>query len=265
VAVLVIACAMVAFGAAPAAQAAPPTNDSVTSPTVISAVPSTITQDTTHATHANSDPKCVLAASVWYRFKPATTVTARVVTLGTTYPAILAIFRSRATNQNLVACSGFRIDEQAGAKVRFVAGNQYLIALSRCCGPSSGGGPTTLTLYKPATLQVKDLAITSVEVGQVSGKLFVEGTVRCTTPSVAYLTVRVSQADGDHVASATGRRWFDACTNETLTWKMTVYPSNWAFAPGPAAFDLQFDARDGWQEIIPDPTLYPTIVAVPDK
>lgn len=255
---VLVALAAGTLAAAPAAYAAPPANDSVAHPQVISAVPAAIQQNTKGATHASSDPKWVGGASVWYRFTPATAVTARVVTFGSSYATMVAVFRGRAINANRIASGGSRV------AVSFRAGVRYLIAVSSR-NIRFGGGSLTLTLYQPRAPQVS-AAVTSVVAGQVSGKLFLTGTIGSNNPSQWYLYVEVDQQVGDHVVYGAAEMYgTSAGLDQQQTWTMTIYSgTGWAYAPDqPAAVEVYVSMSDGWRSVHTDSTSNITITAGP--
>lgn len=254
--------AVATLGAVPAAYAAVPANDSVSHPTVITAVPTVIKQNTSGATRPSTDPGCVGHASVWYSFTPSTTLTARVVTLGTAYDAMLAIFRGQAVNSARIACADDTFDDmQAGAQVTFQARTRYLIAVSNYWG---GGGPTVLTLYRPTTLQVANVAITSAVAGKVSGYLVVTGTMRCTNPSNAAVGISVSQMAKRHVARGYAELWVsNTGVDAAIGWSATIETdTGYAFTPRlAAAMTVDVWAFDGWRSVSPTFVLYPTVTA----
>jgi hypothetical protein len=263
---LVVALAAGTLASAPAAYAAAPNNDSVAHPRVISAVPTTIHQNTKGATHASTDPGRVYGASVWYQFKPAAAVTARIVTIGSSYCSALAVFHGRAINANRIAASAYRFDYScaAGVLVSFQAGVRYLIAVSNANG--RGGGPMTLTLYQPRKPHV-DAAVSNAAAGQISGKLFVSGTVGCNNPSDVYVYVEVDQRVGDHVVyGASEMALTSAALDQEQTWTTAIYSqTGWAFATDqPAAVYVYADMWDGWRYVYMESNSNITITAGPE-
>lgn len=258
IAVGAVAFVTATLGLVPAARAAtPPTNDRVTSPTVITAVPTTITQNTQGATRARTDPDCVGEASVWYSFTPRTTTTVRLVTVGTEYDSLLAVYRGTATEANNIACGDDEILFNAAVQVRLAAGTRYLIAVSSY----ESGGPTRLSVYAPAALKVSELAVQSAVAGQVSGQLFLTGTIRCSNPSVADVTIAVSQLVRRRVARGSAEIFPLVCLNTTNTWHVAIdTETGYAFRPrSPAAVSVYADVWDGWQGASPSITVYPQL------
>jgi hypothetical protein len=191
----------------------------------------------------------------------------RVVTVGTSYDSVLAIFRGTPTDRHRIVCNDDRVGLQAGAQARFVAGTTYLIAVSRLGPAWLHGGPTTLTLYKARPLAVTGFNIIKVVAGELSGRLFATGQFRCTNPAGVLVDVTASQKVGGHVAQASGETFLAACAGRPVTWTSTLFVTNgWAFTPGRAAVDVAADSDDGWTESTFDaPTMYPIVVADPNR
>lgn len=238
-----------ATAAAFPASAAPPRNDSIATPTVVRSIPSTFVQDTSEATASASDGPCVNGASVWYRFRPTTTASTRVVTIGSDYDTVLAVFRGSRTNRTLVACNDDAAGLASATRHRFTAGRTYWIAVSACCNRAASGGHTVLTLY-PNRRNSVTTTITSAETGGISGALFVSGTVRCATPSVAYVEVLASQRVGANVARGYGFEAVQGCTSAGTPFRVwTDSETGWAFQPGTAAVQSFTSAEDGFSAI----------------
>jgi len=233
------------------AGAAEPTNDSILTPTVVTTIPSTFSQDTSEATHSASDGRCVAGASVWYRYRPAETDTARVVTFGSNFDTLLAVFSGPRKNRELVACADdTNLSVASAAAVRFVGGKVYWIAVSACCSGPARGGESVLRLYRPRPAGVA-MTLDAVAAGTVSGRLFVSGTITCETPSDGFVGVSVSQRVGES-AVARGTEYFgvSGCTHALVDWKVSIdSETGWAFEEGTAAVDARAVVSDGFQRV----------------
>src|SRR5262245_16929646 len=92
-----------------AAATVAPANDSIRHASVISDLPASFSQSTRGATAGRYDGRCVQGASVWYRFTPERTVTGRVVTIGSNYDTVLAVFRGPRADRTLLRCNDDRL------------------------------------------------------------------------------------------------------------------------------------------------------------
>ena len=221
------------------AHAAAPANDSIAGAKRLTTVPSRFVHHSGEATADPTDGECVQGASVWYRYRPTTTSTVRVVTFGSDYDTVLAVFRGGQANRTLLGCNDDVVNElstlASAVRVRFVAGRTYFIAVSACCDRSAAGGRGVLTVYRDRRSGVRT-SIDSVETGEVSGRVFASGTTACDTPSVAEVDVTVSQRVGDHVARGTGVVGIDYCSPVATPWRIAIdSETGWAFQPGTAA------------------------------
>ncbi|MGZ5400718.1 MAG: hypothetical protein ACXWDM_11975 [Nocardioides sp.] len=231
------------------AYGAPPGNDSIANARTITGIPTRIVQDTREASPSADDGECVFGDSVWYRFRPTTTRTGRVVTIGSTFDSVLAVFRGPRDRRTLVACSDDAVGLDAAAQVRFTTGTRYWIAVSACCRASAAGGGSVLTLYRPRPAATTvSLDLDSVETGAVSGRIFASGTVSCNTPSsVAAVSVTVSQRVGTFVARGTGFADVPLCDRTARSWSVQVDSETAiAFQEGVASVTVGGDSFDGF-------------------
>ncbi|HET6398846.1 MAG TPA: S8 family serine peptidase, partial [Candidatus Thermoplasmatota archaeon] len=108
-----------------------PANDNFARASTITASPHTSTQDTTGATVESSEPApCgLIAATVWYKFTPASSATVTVDTYGSNYDTVLAAYEGPALNSlTNLACN----DDSAGGyqsiiSFQVVAGQTYYV------------------------------------------------------------------------------------------------------------------------------------------
>jgi hypothetical protein len=252
-------------GAALPAYAAPPTNDSIANARAITGIPTRIVQATREATSSADDGQCVGGASVWYRFRPTTTSTGRVVTIGSDFDTMLAVFRGPRASRTLVACNDDAANVASAVQVRFVAGATYWIAVSACCGASAVGGRSVLTLYRPRPAAMT-VSLGSVETGTVSGRLFASGTVRCATPSVASVAVTVSQRVGTFVARGTGFVDVPLCDSTAVSWAVQIDSETAvAFRAGTASVTVRVDSSDGFSPVATEQTANVQVGSNPNR
>jgi len=265
---VVVSALLVAGAAAAPAYAAAPANDSITTPTRVTSVPQRFDQDNSEATAERGDGACVRGASVWYRYRPTTTARVRVVTFGSDYDTILAVYQGSRSSRTLVGCEDDLQNElfsvASAARVRFVAGETYLIAVSACCNRRALGGHGVLTLYRGGRPGVHT-TVGSVETGEISGRLFVNGTTTCDTPSASAVEVTASQRVGDHVARGTGFVEMDGCGAEATAWRVTIdTETGWAFQQGKASLQAGSFTDDGFELASDQQTLTADVGSDPD-
>jgi hypothetical protein len=265
---VVVSPLLVAGAAAAPAYAAAPANDSITTPTRVRTVPQRFDQDNSDATAERSDGGCVRGASVWYRYEPTTTARVRVVTFGSDYDTVLAVYQGRRSNRTLVSCSddleNVLFSVASAARVRFVAGETYLVAVSACCNRRAPGGHGALTLYRGGQPGVHT-TFGSVKTGEVSGRLFIDGTTTCDTPSASAVEVRASQRVGDHVARGDGLVEMDGCGAEATAWRLTIdTETGWAFQEGKASLHAASFTDDGFEFASDQQTLTADVGSDPD-
>lgn len=234
--------------AMPASYAAPPANDSIRRPVVISALPTLFSQSTREATSSASDGQCTFGATVWYRYRPTTTKTLRVTTLGSRYDTVLAIHQGPRSARTLLGCNDDRRDGLFSAlQTRYEAGQTYWLAVSACCRKAARGGDLELRVYPPKLPEVTS-TVTTAEAGGVSGRLHIEGSTDCALVSEVEASLRVSQrvGDGDGVARGTGGFYLPKCSPGGQSWDMTLdSETSWAFKEGTIALNLHTVASDG--------------------
>jgi hypothetical protein len=233
-------------GATPPAFGAPPANDSIADAREIADIPTRIVQTTRGASSSPDDGECVGGDSVWYRYRPTTTGVGRVVTVGSDFDTLLAVFRGPPDDRSRVACNDDAMGLASAAKVRFVAGSRYWIAVSACCNPEAVGGRSVLTLYRPRPAAVT-VTLDSVETGEVSGRLFASGTVRCGTPSLARVSVTASQRVGTSVARGARSKILPVCSTRVRPWTVQLDSETAiAFQEGLASVTVRGETYDGF-------------------
>ena len=143
--------AATAFGllvlAAPAAFAQP-ANDSFDSPTVISAVPFSTSENTSDATSDPADPfGCSNNGSVWFAYTPAADETLRADTFGSSYDTVLSAWTGTAGALNQLACNDDFNGADSQVTVAATGGTTVYFMVGFCCGNGlDGGGPLTFSV-----------------------------------------------------------------------------------------------------------------------
>jgi hypothetical protein len=257
-----VASSLPAFAVAPA-------NDSISTPVVVGVLPWTYSQDTSQATSSSSDGRCVFGSSVWYRYRPTTTVRRKLVTFGSDYYPVITLFRGPRNDRTFIKCS-LETESSSALAYRFEAGRTYWIALSACCSRSRRGGNAVLTMYRGGTFSFT-LSVDSAASGDVSGRAIVSGSVTCSLPGVVYPFVSISQRVGDNVARGSSGGDEDGeeglvCGRDETAWSLTIdSDTGWAFQPGPAVVTTRAWATDGfgWFEQTAEPTVV-TLTSAPN-
>jgi hypothetical protein len=267
-ALLVVSCAVVA-SVVPAvpAQAAPPANDRIGSATRVSALPFRSVTDTRQATGSRSDGECVGGASVWYRFRPGFTGRVRAATIGSDHDTVLAVFRGARTTRTLLECNDDFFDGRSVVSLDVRAGRLYWVAVSACCDPQDPGGDAVLNIYRPRATRASTTVATAGS-GAVSGRVFVDGRIRCNTPSVAQLEVSVSQRVGRRaVAQGTGFLELDCgAARRRASWTARIdSATGWAFQPGTAAVTVISQSFDGFRFTLDEQTANMSVGTDPNR
>lgn len=243
---MTIAAALAALPALVApAHAVPPDNDAIAGATVVPTDPSTREFDTTDATADPTDGRCVGERSVWFRFDASETRSMRMTTAGSDYDTRLAIFRGPRNHRSLVDCDNNSGPGNTSAdQFRILAGERYWVAVSACCATHEGRDGV-LTIGRFGTPGA-EIVVTGARSGEVSGRLFVDGTITCLTPSEVFLRARASQRVDDAVARGTSFGRVRECGSEPTEWTLRVdSETGWAFQPGPVAVTMTGLVWDG--------------------
>lgn len=227
------------------AHAVPPANDAISGAIEIPTEPSTREFDTSEATADPADGECVGDKSVWFRFEATETRRMRMTTAGSDFNTRLAIFRGTRNQRELVDCDNNRGPGKTSAEqFRIRAGQRYWIAVSSCCEPDDGGN-AVLTVGRVESPGA-EVEIVGARAGGISGRLLVDGTITCATPSEVRLRVVASQRVDDAVARGTGFRRIRSCDEESSDWTVRIdSETGWAFAPGPVSVAMRGSVYDG--------------------
>jgi hypothetical protein len=234
---------LIAAGLSTPAYAVPPPNDAASTSTTIPAVPATLEADTREATRDATVRRCVEGHSVWYRYTPSVASRVKIVTIGSNFDTVLAVYQGRSSPRDLVACNDDAAGLQSAVRPSLEAGRTYWLAMSSCC--RRRGGDLVLRLYEGGTPGVR-VTVDRATSGAISGRLRVWGTVACDTPSFALVGVVASERVGEGVARGHRRTSVQECLSEPVEWTARIDSSTgWAFAPGTAAIEVAAVGLDG--------------------
>lgn len=210
-------------------MAAPPANDSVTSPTVLGAVPVTASAETAEATADPSDGGCGGEgdrATVWYSFTAGDDGRIRVGTAGSSYRTGLSVFRTVGGERVLVGCGVGDVTLYGDP------GEPYLLLVSALGGP---GGTLSLQVAGPPPPVQIGLAVSRTGRYTRSGDATVRGTVTCDRPEPRlWLEVRLRQRAGRLVITGYGTGPVACGPDRPAPWQVRVSSDNGIYRGEPA-------------------------------
>ena len=130
-----IAIALALVGPAVPVLAAPPSNDDIGSPTIVT-VSDTVMQSTVEATTGPTDVNCFDDGfTVWFELAATETVRLEANTFGSDFDTTLAVGTSDgAGGINLIACDDDTQSLQSRVRWDAVEGTTYLFQVGSCCG-----------------------------------------------------------------------------------------------------------------------------------
>jgi pre-peptidase len=207
------------------AAATPALNDDFDNATLIPAIPSTHTLDTTAASTAPDDPFCAgRGATVWYSLSVTARTQVEVNTSGSNYDTTLSVYVGARGGLTQIACN----DEGGGgfARVRFeaVPGVTYFI-MAGAFGMNPGGKLVLSVVPAPPPLEVRLDIDDRDSVVASTGLVTIRGTATCTRPAFLSLTGQVKQSHGNAV--------------------LVGFLGSFVFCDGPTAFTITTVSQGG--------------------
>jgi hypothetical protein len=199
----------------------PPPNDDFANATVLTAIPSTVTQDVTNATVAADDPFCITRnQTVWFAFTPTQNVRLEANTFGSNYDTTLSVYTGTRGALTQIACN----DDANGtlqSRVRFeaVAGTTYFFMVSSFFRVSSANLVFNL-LLAPPLLSIAPSVTQFGSIDPPTGTATISGFVECSAPTFVTISGQLKQTRGG--TPITGFfSTFVAC-NGTVPWSVNV-------------------------------------------
>jgi hypothetical protein len=235
---------IVLVGTAPGlALAAPPANDLPAGAIALTALPSTIDQDTTDATVTTDDIGCgaggVDQATVWYTLTLADATTVLVDATGSDYTVGVNVFEGSADANNFVTCV------EGGASFDAAAGTTYYLMFADIDGDATNGGQLNVSIDEaPPPIEVSLTVNPTGKVNPKTGEATISGTITCSsTAEFSELSVSLRQSVGRFTIRGFG---FDAptCGPTATDWFVSVVGENGKFGPGRASADVSAFACD---------------------
>ena len=190
---------------APAAMAAPPSNDDISTPIVIGSIPFTTTIDTTEATTSVADDPgyCFFPeagpdpATVWFEYTAASTGRLGATTFGSDYDTTLYVGTDTGSGFEQIACGDDSRTLQSAVLFDATAGTTYLFVVG--VGPSGDGeaGSLTFNLDVGPPPQVVDVELDPDGL-LVDKRVVFTGTASCTAPVTfqSAVVVELDQNEG---------------------------------------------------------------------
>lgn len=178
-------------------NAPPPPNDDFNNATVISQIPSTITEDVSHATVAFDDPFCFTARqTVWFAFTPTHNMFLEANTFGSNYDTTLSVYTGSRGALTQIACN----DDSNGtvqSRVRFnaVAGTTYYFEVSAFFPVTSANLVFNL-LLGPPPLTIVPSVTQFGSVDPTTGTAMISGSVVCSKQAFVNISGQLKQIHG---------------------------------------------------------------------
>jgi hypothetical protein len=221
--------------------AAPPANDDIDTPIVVTTIPYTNTQDTSEATTGATDPYCWgQGPTVWYAYTAAEDGRLEANTFGSDYDTtLLAAVDDGEGGLDVIACNDDASSLQS--RVRFDAreGETYLFMVGAYDdGP---GGELVFNLLEAPPGQALSLMLSVDPQGTFhrDGSATIRGTVTCTGADWAEVYAEMSQQVGRFQVIGWG--WdFIECSPDGSPFEIPIQGITGSFAGGPA--DVYVDA-----------------------
>jgi hypothetical protein len=236
---------IVLVGTAPGiALAAPPANDLPGGAIALSAIPVTITENTTEATVSTDDIGCGAGgtdqATVWFTLTLASDTSVLVDAAGSDYSVGVNVFEGSADSNNLVTCV------EGAAEFDAAAGTTYYLMFADIDGDATNGGSLSVSIdVAPPPLEVSLTVNPTGKVNQKIGEATISGTITCSrTADFSEVDVTLRQSIGRFTIHGFG---FDgpACGPTPTDWFVSVVGDNGRFGSGKATADVSAFACDG--------------------
>lgn len=162
------------------AVAAPPTNDDVSSPTVVSSLPFTDSTSTVEATTASDDPECAGGGhTVWYSFTPRRDMRITAHTRGSSFDTTLSAYTTGRRGLEQVGCNDDLPRSVQSRLTLDLDGGQTYLFMAGSFGESPGGDLQLSIRRTPRAFSVMVDVDRKATVNSRTGMVTVSGTVTC--------------------------------------------------------------------------------------
>jgi hypothetical protein len=227
----------------------PVDGDRLASPIVLTAVPASVTLDTTHATSEPFDPDCSgTGPTVWFTFRPTESVTLAANTFGSNYDTTLYLAtRNQSGTIELLACnddagddvqSAIRFDAQAGT-------NYYFMVGAFSAGP---GGQLVFNLDHATPLPQLSISVLADGTFDADGRATLYGTATCSSRvDNLYIDVSLRQLVGRQVFRGWGEAYLERCGTRERSWSVVVSSYDGTFGDEPATATVYASICDDFE------------------
>jgi hypothetical protein len=235
---------IVLVGTAPGmALAAAPANDLPAGATAVTAIPATISEDTTEATVTTDDIGCGAGgedqASVWFTLTLASATSVLVDATGSGYSVGVNVFEGSADANNLVTCVGGAAEFDAAAATTY-----YLMFADIDGDATNGGALDVLIDVAPPPIEVSLTVNANGKVNPKTGEATISGTITCSrTADFGEVDVTLRQPIGRFTVHGFGFAG-PACEPTPTDWVASVVGDNGKFGAGKATAEVAAFACD---------------------
>lgn len=242
---LALLAGIVLVGTAPGmALAAAPPNDLPAGAIALTAIPETITENTTEATVTAADNVGCGAdgtdqATVWFTLTLSSDTSVLVDATGSDYSVGVNVFAGSADSNNLVTCV------EGAAAFDGAAGTTYYLMFADIDGVATNGGALHVVIdVAPPPLEVSLTVDSTGKVNHKTGEATISGTITCSrTADFSEIDVRLRQAIGRFTIHGFGADGPE-CGPTPTNWFVSIAGDNGKFGAGKATADVSAFACD---------------------
>jgi hypothetical protein len=253
--IVLVVSLLVVLIAPPAAAAAAPSNDRISSPIVISAIPATITLDTTGARSSRSDPGYCFGpelgpdpATVWFSYTPTESGPLGATTFGSDYDTTLYIGTASRDGFQQIACGDDSRTLQSAVRFDATAGVTYLFMVGASPFGDRNGGNLVFNLDVGPVAQVVDVTL-DPNGTLVRQDVVFHGTVSCTAPTTfqSVVIVELDQGTGDRAADYIGFADITDCPGTDIPFTIVLEQQVGQVRPGAVTLQVIFAACNDFE------------------
>jgi hypothetical protein len=229
---------IVLVGTAPGmALAAAPANDLPAGATALTAIPATITENTTEATVTTDDVGCGAGgedqATVWFTLTLASATSVLVDATDSDYSVGVNVFEGSANVNNRVTCAA------GAASFDAAAGTTYYLMFADIDGDATNGGALQVLIdVAPPPIEVSLTVNANGKVNPKTGEATISGTITCSrTADFGEVDVTLRQPIGRFTVHGFGFAG-PACEPTPTDWIASVVGDNGKFSAGKATAEV---------------------------
>lgn len=240
---------------APSAMAAAPSNDRISRPLVIGALPATVKVDTSEATTSAGDPGYCFGpelgpdpATVWFSWTATHSGPMGATTFGSSYDTSLYIGTSTRHGFDQIACGDDSRTLQSAVRFDATEGVTYLFAVGSSPFGDGSGGALVFNLDVGPPAQVVDVTLDPNGVLD-HGNVVFHGTASCTAPTTfqSAVIVELDQGTGPRAADYIGFADITNCPVSATPFEIVLEPQIGKVKPGPVTLQVIFSACNDFE------------------